>query len=91
MSPDPTPFPSTRFLPRGSAARDRNGDTLITWPDGSYGYDTEHKHPGTSPSHSSGPYVVALSGLDVSTCDALAAGRIRLVERDGAWDLVGAF
>lgn len=61
---------STSQLPFGSLAVDRNGDGLIVWPNGTYGYDAEHRH--TDRSSSTGPYEVRAKDLDIATCDALA-------------------
>ena len=61
---------STRDLPRGSISRDRNGDHLITWPDGQYGYDLGHRH--AYPSHSTGPYEPVIDGFTERECDAFA-------------------
>lgn len=61
---------STSSIPRGSVATDRNGDYLVVWPDGRYGYDADHVH--RVPSGSTGPYEVVLRGLDDADCDALA-------------------
>ena len=62
---------STRTLPRGSVARDRSGDYLITWPDGRYGYDPQHQH-GPAASQSTGPYALVIDGLTERECDAFA-------------------
>lgn len=74
----PDPVLSTRDLPRGSTAVDRSGHTLITWPDGQYGYVGERKFPavlpGVSPSSSTGPYTVTRTGLTAPDCDLIHAG-----------------